>query len=133
MQVDLKLAWMKKPAIVLLVLAGLGALGWALGYSLGVNDNGAKLVAFLADLPVFVVQIIALTILLLPFEWALKWLVSREWYDKGGAAVEMGTVRGRIGTEEERVNDPIACAIQLGAVWLFRAIWYYAALMFLHP
>ena len=47
---------------------------------------------------------------------------NSDWFDRNGAAQEMGTIRDRVGTEDEAEGDNIACGLQYLGTTLFVAI-----------
>ena len=90
--------------------------GCLLGVLLGGNDDDrSALAVFMASVPLFVIQIAVLATIGLIVNWFVGQVRSQDWYDGNGSAVEMGKVRNRIGTEDEKPGDNGACSRQFMA------------------
>ena len=73
---------------------------------------------FVKLLPFALSSFILLGIALL-LVFCTQWVRNKVWYDQNGAGVEMGVIRDRIGTDEERPNDTVAASIQYSGTTIF--------------
>ena len=99
-------------------------------YLAPVQEGGTGFASFLGGMVLFAAEWIVYIALVLVAEVILKRVVEHPWIDRTGAILEMGVVRDRVGTDGERPNDAIACAIQLLSGWLWRGIFLIALIVF---
>ena len=88
------------------------------------NGGGTKMAQFVASIPLYSVQFIFITALLVPIETGFKWLVTLAWFDHHGPGQENAKVRDRVMEKEgakEKPGDALACAVQGLGLWVFRA------------
>lgn len=62
-------------------------------------------------------------------DYLAKLVMSRKWFDEHGSAIELGTIRNRIGTEAERPQDGLAAGLGFVGNRLFAAAVAAALLM----
>ena len=105
------------------LLAGIAGFAFA---ALNTAPKQAGFLGFLDGTPSFVAKSMLILVAIILIERVIKAVTSQTWFDRDGAASEMALVRERVGGEAERANDAIACAIQLGAIWIFRGLFILA-------
>lgn len=76
---------------------------------------------FIKELAHFSVRILLLSALSLLIVYLTQLIRNTEFFDKNGAAIELGTIRTRIGTDQEAEGDSIAVAIQYAATTILMA------------
>ena len=86
------------------------------------GDRLAEVIDFLFDAATFGVQCAIIRVIGLTIMYGSQIVRNQEWFDKNGAAVEMGKVRSRQGGSDERQSDPIAIAIQYAASTFLLAV-----------
>ena len=107
-------ALLMKKVAAWVVLAAFFA-GNLLGVLMGGDDGKSGLAVFIASIPLFTVQIFVLAIFGLLINWFVGQVRSQDWYDGNGAAVELGKIRDRVGSEDEKPGDNEACGRQFMA------------------
>ena len=80
-----------------------------------------SLASFFGEILVFAVMVHGILAVGLLAVWVSQWVRNRKRFDSNGAAVEMGTIRGRVGTKDEIPGDNTACAIQYAGTTLLLA------------
>jgi len=78
----------------------------------GNEQHQSGLLVFVVALPVFLLQVILLAAAGAFVNWLLAWVRAQGWYDKHGAAQELGIIRARIGTPQEKEGDGNAAGRQ---------------------
>lgn len=112
--------WKAAPKALVGVIAVAFLAGMIFG---GVRGGGhISLVQFASESAQFGLQALILTLFALLVVWVSQAIRNVEWFDRRGAAREMGKVQKRAGTETERPGDAVALAIQYGSTTLFIAI-----------
>lgn len=86
------------------------------------GDRMTEVVDFMFDAATFGVECAIILLIALVIMYGSQIVRNREWFDKNGAAREMGDIRARQGTDKERQGDPVAIAIQYAASTFLLAI-----------
>lgn len=86
------------------------------------GDRISEVVDFIFDAATFAVEAAVILFVGLILMYGSQQVRNREWFDKNGAAREMGDVRARQGSPKERDGDPVAIAIQYAASTFLLAI-----------
>ena len=108
------------PKNLMIVVVGLIVLGFVAWVAL---DNGAmKIWSFFVDLCIFMVQALMITACALSLQWCSQVVRSNAIFDINGAGIEMKKVQDRMGQDNEKENDGIACSIKYTGWTLFSAI-----------
>ena len=105
---------MKRIGLWVAVIAFL--FGMILTVLMGGNaEHKSALAVFVFKIPLFTIQVTLLTLIALFINWLAGAIRVQKWYDQHHAAIEMATVRKRVGTEDERPGDNAACSWQFMA------------------
>ena len=106
----LKTSWLvaKKVAAWVALAAFFG------GLLIGTIETGGqdKLSGWFIKLFPFALSSFILLGIALLLVFCTQWVRNKDWYDRNGAGTEMGIIRDRIGTDEEKLNDTVAASIQ---------------------
>jgi len=113
-----------KRVLVLIVAAvvGLIVLGGLVTLAILSPQLSKLLTFYLDEYPVFILQLLGLTLAGLLAVYISQIIRNQDWFDKYGAALEMGKVQARIGKSNEKAGDSTAVAIQYTGTTLFIAL-----------
>lgn len=97
----------------IIILAGIVWLGLS-GDGAPGNEKSAvaEFIEFAVHKALFAVQMLVAIGLGLALVYATNWVRAHKWFDRHGAASEMGVIRKRINEGTGSHGDSIACAIQ---------------------
>ena len=105
-----------------MVLAGIAIVAAGLLALSVLGSKWSEVVAFYTvEGPAFAIMSLGVVTIALLIVFISQWVRNRPWFDRYGAAVEMGTVQRRIGTNREKPNDAIAVGIQYSGTSLLIA------------
>lgn len=105
-----------KQLIGMVVAAALIA---SMAWLAGASAESARLLRFwVHDFPVFAMMVPGILLIALSVVYISQFIRNQVWYDRNGAAREMGTLQKRIGTQKEKPYDGIAMAIQYSGTTL---------------
>ena len=87
--------------------------GMLLSVIIGSNgEHQSGLAVFIFGLPTFAIQVLALVLVTLAIDFVASEVRNMEWFDRNGAARELGIIRTRIGTDKEQIGDNQSCSRQ---------------------
>ena len=94
----------------------------AVCYAAALGDDAGSMLAYIWQLPVFTLQAAGIMSVALLLMYLSQWVRRWHWFDRDGAAVEMGKVRKRVGDQgKELASDAMAVAIQYTGNTIFLA------------
>ena len=104
--------------------AWLGIILFLAGLLIGSIATGgeSKLLGWFIKLFPFALASFILLGIALLLVFCAQWVRNRRWYDENGAGTQMGTVRARVGTNDEKPGDNIAAGIQYGTTTILLGI-----------